>query len=106
MLRGESLRAPLLAIIHSPGKIITPQPAWRSAFLSSRAISDEEKNPQLRPSLSRKSSHLNGLNSIAKFALPQASPQVYELIPIRRGVAYAVGYHVSACCRAALPAGA
>jgi hypothetical protein len=32
MLRGESLRAPLRAIIHSPRKIITPQPAWRSAF--------------------------------------------------------------------------
>jgi len=32
MLRGESLRAPLLAIIQSPGKIITGQPAWRSAF--------------------------------------------------------------------------
>jgi hypothetical protein len=32
MLRGESLRAPLLAIIQSPGKIITTQPALRSAF--------------------------------------------------------------------------
>jgi hypothetical protein len=38
MLRGESLRAPLLAIIHSPGKIITPSQRGDRLFFVSRNI--------------------------------------------------------------------
>jgi hypothetical protein len=70
-----------------------------------RAISAEEKNPCRGVTFIQKQSEINRMFFDAKFALPRVHPQVYELIPIRKGVAYAFGHIVFACPLSALCAG-